>query len=128
MLAYTADNASVNYGQHNSVNQNLKLAQKDIIAANCLAHTLHYTTKYAAGCLTVDVENIVLKAYTHFSISASRAAQLKEFCELLEVSDCNLLWHVVTRWLSLLPAIDRILKYWAPLRSYFRSLGQGDCN
>lgn len=99
-----------------------------MLAANCLAHILHNTTKYAAGCLNVDVENVVLKVYSHFSISTSRTAQLKEFCEFLEVSDCNLLRHVVTRWLSLLPSVDRILKYWAPLRSYFRSLGQEDCN
>lgn len=128
MSAYTADNASVNYGKHNSVYQKLKLAQKDMVAANCLAHILHNTTKHAAGHLNVDVENIVLKVYSHFSISASRTAQLKEFCEYLETSDCNLLRHVVTRWLSLLPAIDRILKYWEPLRSYFRSLGQEKCN
>ena len=126
--AYTADNASVNYGRHNSVYQKLKLAQEDVIAANCLAHILHNATRHAAGCLNVDVENAVLKVYSHFSVSATRTAQLQEFCEFLEVSECNLLRHVVTRWLSLLPAIDRILKYWAPLRSYFRSLGQENCN
>ncbi|KAI9537269.1 hypothetical protein NQZ68_026399 [Dissostichus eleginoides] len=64
----------------------------------------------------------------HYSVAsdasnkASRTAQLKEFCEFVEVEECNLLRHVVTRWLSLLPAIDRILKCWRPLTSYFQSL------
>lgn len=39
--AYTADYASVNYGKHSSVYQKLKLAQDDMLAANCLAHILH---------------------------------------------------------------------------------------
>ena len=111
MSAYAADNASVNYGKHNSVYQKLKLSQKDVLPANCLAHILHNATRNAASSLDVDVENAVLKVYSHFSISASRTAQLKEFCEFVEVEECNLLRHVVTSWLSLLPSIDRILKY-----------------
>ena len=75
MSAYAADNASVNYGKHNNVYQKLKLAQKDVLAANCLAHILHNATRYAAGSLDVDVENVVLKVYSHFSISASRTAE-----------------------------------------------------
>ncbi|KAJ4929630.1 hypothetical protein JOQ06_018653, partial [Pogonophryne albipinna] len=126
MSAYAADNASVNYGKHNSVYQKLKLAQKDVLAANCLAHILHNATRYAASNLDIDIENVVLKVYSHFSISASRTAQLKEFCEFVEVEECNLLRHVVTRWLSLLPSIDRILKCWRPLTSYFQSLEYSD--
>lgn len=127
MSAYSADNASVNYGKHNSVYQKLKLAQKDVLAANCLAHILHNATRYAASSLDVDVENVVLKVCSHFSISASRTALLKEFCEFVEVDECDLLRHVVTRWLSLLPSLDRILKYWTALTSYFQSLGEEEC-
>ncbi|CAK6977189.1 hypothetical protein AMEX_G21453 [Scomber scombrus] len=35
--AYTADNASVNYGENNSVFQKLKADNSDIIKANCMA-------------------------------------------------------------------------------------------
>ncbi|KAJ4935520.1 hypothetical protein JOQ06_017052 [Pogonophryne albipinna] len=128
MSAYATDNASVNYGKHNSVYQKLKLAQKDVLAANCLAHILHNATRYAASNLDIDIENVVLKVYSHFSISASRTAQLKEFCEFVEVEECNLLRHVVTRWLSLLPSIDKILNCWRPLTSYFQSLGEEECS
>ena len=127
MSAYAADNASVNYGKHNSVYQKLKLAQNDVLAANCLAHILHNATRYAVGSLDLDIENVVLKVYSHFSISASRTVQLKEFCEFVEVDECNLLRHVITRWLSLLPSIDRMLKCWKPLTSYFQSLGEDEC-
>lgn len=123
MSAYVADNPSVNYGEHNSVYQKLKLTQKDVLPANCLAHILHNATRYAAGRQDFDVENAVLKVYSHFSVSASSAAQLKEFCESVEAEECNLLWHIMTRWLSLL----RILKYWKPLTSYIQSQGEEEC-
>ena len=51
----------MNYGKHNSVFQKLKLAEPDMLAANCLAHILHNTTKYAAAKLCSDVENVLLK-------------------------------------------------------------------
>lgn len=70
--------AAVTMG-NNSVYQKLKLAQKDVLAANC-SHILHDATRYAAGSLDVDIENVALKVYSHFSISACRKAQLKEFC------------------------------------------------
>lgn len=125
--AYTADNASVNYGKHNSVFQKLKDASEGIRSANCLAHLLHNTSKFATAKMSVDVENVVLKIYSHFSTSATRTAHLQEFCEFLEMDQCNIVRHVMTRWLSLLPSVDKIVKYWAPLSSYFKSLGEDAC-
>ncbi len=43
MSAYTANNSDKN----NSVYQKLKLAQKDVLAANCLVHILHSATRFA---------------------------------------------------------------------------------
>ena len=65
MSAYAADNASVNYGKHNSVHQKLKLSQKDVLPANCLAYILHNATRYA------DVEN----AAVFTAISAYQQAE-----------------------------------------------------
>lgn len=76
-----------------------------MLDAKCLAHILHNATRYAAANLDLDIENVVLKVYSHFSISASRTAQLREFWEFVEVDKCNLLHHLITRWLSLLPSI-----------------------
>jgi hypothetical protein len=46
--AFSQDNASVNYGMHSSVFQNLKNVNDGIIVANCPAHILHNAAKKSA--------------------------------------------------------------------------------
>ena len=124
--AYSADNASVNYGVHHSVYQHLKVEQPNLLKANCCAHVVHNCLKNAASKLDVDVELIVIRVFNHFSSSAGRRQQLKEFYEFLDIEWCELLRHVPTRWLSLKPAVERLLKVLPAVKSYFISLGD-DC-
>jgi hypothetical protein len=57
VLAFSADNASVNYGKQPSVFQNLNKVNDGIIAANCPAHILHNAAKKAADKMAVvDIE------------------------------------------------------------------------
>ncbi|XP_034038426.1 uncharacterized protein LOC117521185 [Thalassophryne amazonica] len=111
--AFSADNANVNY----EVNS-------EILRGNCHAHIVHNTVKKALDKLSIDVENIVLKIYSFFSTSAKRRESLKEFCEFCDVEFHEILRHVVTRWLSLNPAITRLLQNWVPLKSYLISIGE----
>uniref|UniRef100_A0A671TRE5 DUF4371 domain-containing protein n=1 Tax=Sparus aurata TaxID=8175 RepID=A0A671TRE5_SPAAU len=122
--AFSADNANVNYGIHNSVFTKLREANSEILRGNCHAHIFHNTVKKALDKLSVDVENIVLKIYSFFSTSAKRRESLKEFCEFCDVEFHEILRHVATRWLSLNPAITRLLQNWVPLQSYLISIGE----
>ena len=124
IAAYCGDNASVNYGRHHSVFQLLKKENNDILPANCPAHILHNCAKRAIDALSIDVESFVLKVYNHFSSSAKRTAVLKEFFSFVDLEWQPLFRHVPTRWLTLFPAIDRLLQCWPALKSYFLSLGQ----
>ena len=81
--AYGADNASVNFGKHNSVFQKLKEVNPHIMKGNCKCHLIHNTLKNATG---YDAEAIVLKIHSEFSCSAKRADSLKEFCEFMQYS------------------------------------------
>ncbi|KAL6461146.1 hypothetical protein MHYP_G00311120 [Metynnis hypsauchen] len=121
--AFSAGNTNVNYGIHNSVFTKLREANSEILRGNCHAHIVHNTVKKALDKLSVDVENIVLKIYSFFSTSAKRRESLKEFCEFCDVEFHEILRHVVTRWLSLNPAITRLLQNWVPLKSYLISIG-----
>lgn len=122
--SYAADNASVNYGKHSSVYQKLKLNNPNIVQANCNCHVLNNCVKYALKGFAFDVESFVIKTYNSFASSAKKSEALRDFCDFLEIEYRELLRHVPTRWLSLLPAIDRLLLCWPALKSYFTSQGE----
>lgn len=72
--AYSVDNASVNYGRHNSVYQKLADVNKRIIKANCKCHMLNNCIKNANKVLLFDVECLVIEVYNEFSSSAKKSA------------------------------------------------------
>lgn len=98
----------------------------DIVKGNCHAHIVHNCVKHGMGFLTYDVENVILKIYSHFSVSACRREELKKFVAIAEGEFHELKRHIGTRWLSLLPSIDIILLNWHPIIDYFKNLDE-DC-
>ncbi|XP_041844096.1 uncharacterized protein LOC121641831 [Melanotaenia boesemani] len=125
--AYTADNASVNYGKNNSVFQKLKADNSGIIKANCMAHIVHNCAKHAGDRLNIDIDLVVNKIFSHFSVSAQRTEALKAVFSFVEEDYHVVLRHVPTRWLSLWPAVQRLHESWAAIKSYFLSLGENQC-
>jgi hypothetical protein len=103
--SYSADNAIVNFGKHNSVLQKLQQLNPSIQRANCPAHILHNCAKQAADKLHVDMERIV-KIFNNFSSSAKRITELKNVLQFLGEDYEDMLRHVGTRWLALYPAIE----------------------
>uniref|UniRef100_H3A0B7 DUF4371 domain-containing protein n=1 Tax=Latimeria chalumnae TaxID=7897 RepID=H3A0B7_LATCH len=124
ITAYSADNALVNYGKHNSVYQLLCAENDRILKANCPAHVAHNTCKHASDQLSVDIDMTVLKIYSHFSVSAKHREKLRNFFEFVEIEWKEVLRHVSTRWLSLNPAVDQLLRNWPAITAYFKSLGE----
>ena len=86
ITAYAADNANVNFGKCHSVSQLLSSADSHILKANCPAHIAHNTCKHACDQLSVDIESLVLKIYSRFSVSASREGNCVHFLLLLPLS------------------------------------------
>nr|XP_014344257.1 PREDICTED: uncharacterized protein LOC106703586 [Latimeria chalumnae] len=124
--AFSAGNTNVNYGVHNSVYTDLHKKHENLLQGNCHAHIVHNAVRHALNKLSVDIENVVLKVYGFFSVSANRRESLKEFFDFLNVQWREILQHVTTRWLSLNPAISRMLQNWVAIKSYFISIGE-DC-
>ena len=60
-------------------------------------------------------------------MSSKRVDKMKDFCEFTSTQYKDVLRHVTTRWLSLLPAVQRILECWPSLQSYFLSLSEDNC-
>jgi hypothetical protein len=66
--AYTADNALVNYGKHNSLFQKLTAKNLSILKSN--SHVTHNASRKACKALTFEVENLILKVFSECSNSA----------------------------------------------------------
>jgi hypothetical protein len=88
----------------------------------CAAYIAHNAVQTAAGCLPVYIESIVDKMYQHFHIYTVRVQTLKDFCDFVDVENKNILGHTKTRWLSLMPAVKRIVVVYQALASYFLSI------
>ena len=94
---------------------------RKLIGVNCAAHILNNCMKAATDCLPIDVEVITVKIFSFFYIYTVRVEKLKEICENVDVHYQNLLGYSKTRWLALRPAIERILKFFKTLKTYFLS-------
>lgn len=127
VLALCADNTNCNFGGAarrgvNNVFHKMKNSLKtDLIGANCAAHIAHNCIKTAAECLPFDIEVIVDKIFRHFHIYTVRIEELKEMCDFVESEYQQLLGYSNTRWLALLPAIERLIRMFQPVKSYFLS-------
>lgn len=60
-----------------------------------------------------------MKIFNHFSVYTVRTEKFKELCDYININYEKLLYHSKTRWLSLFPAIERILKLYLALKEYF---------
>jgi hypothetical protein len=93
----------------------------NIQGIGCAAHILHNALQTSADILPIDVEAIVNKIVQYFHIYMVRVGELKEFCDFANVEYKQVLGSVKPRWLSLQPAITRVISMFPALKSYFLS-------
>jgi hypothetical protein len=127
VIAFCGDNCNTNFGGlarkgKNNVFYKLNNSVKmNILGVGCAAHLIHNALQTSADMLPVDVESIVNKIFQHFHIFAVRVEELETFCNFVEVEYKPVLGSVKTRWLSLLPALERTIEMFDGLKSYFLS-------
>ena len=128
IVAFCADNTNSNFGgcsRRGTNNVFTKLKNEigvNIIGIGCAAHIINNTLQTATDCLPVDVEAVLVKVYSHFHIYTVRVEELKDFCNYVSIEYQQILGYCKTRWLSLLPAMERFLCMFIPLKTYFLSL------
>jgi hypothetical protein len=94
---------------------------RNIVGVGCGAHIIHNCLQTVADVLPIEVKAFVVKIYKYFHIYTVHVTQLKELCEFVDLEYKKVLQHGNTQFLSLLPAIERILQIYEGLKSYFCS-------
>lgn len=90
-----------------------------MIGVGCAAHIVHSALEAGCDALSVDIEWIVVKIYSHFYIYTVRVEALKSICASEDIDFKKLLGYAKTRFLAMGPAIDRILNIYDALKRYF---------
>ncbi|XP_044015774.1 uncharacterized protein LOC122857590 [Aphidius gifuensis] len=128
LVAFSGDNTNTNFGGRKRGGQNnifCLLKNKintNLVGVGCPAHVLHNAIEHALGQFGLyDIDSIVLKIHNYFKIYTVRISELQEFCEFVDITFRDLLYHSKTRWLSLMPCVHRMLQMFPALKSYFLS-------
>lgn len=88
-----------------------------MIGAGCTAHILHNAMRHACDQLSIDIEYIAVKIYTHFYRHTVRLQKLKDFCD----SYVKLNGYIRTRFLALKDCVSSIIANFDGLNEYFHS-------
>ena len=126
VVGFCADNCNTNFGGVKRKGKNnvfFKVKEKierDLTGIGCATRIVHNCLQHAVDTLPVCVESLV-KIYKYFHIYTVRVTELKNFCNFVEIEYQRILQHGNIRFLSLLPALQRILEMFEGLKSYFNS-------
>lgn len=122
MCGIGTDNAAVMTGIHNSVYTKLRNENPLLILIPCICHSLQLAVSHAARqTIPNEVEYIIEETYAWFSKSSNRQLKYKILYELInnDLKTRKFTRSCETRWLSILPAVNRISEQWLELGTYF---------
>jgi hypothetical protein len=124
-VGMSVDNTSVNIGRHNSIKTRVKDANDTVYFMGSPCHILHNTALYGGKAfeeiVNFSADDLCVDIFYWFEHSSKRKNLLSEFCDFCDVQYRQVIKHVNTRWLSLESAVERVLKQYNPLKSYFLS-------
>lgn len=125
LIGIGTDNASVMTGTTNGVHQLLKneTGNENLILVRCVCHSLQLALSHAsAETIPRPIEFLIRETYNWFSHSSNRKLYYKDLYKAINCGSeplkipqlCN------TRWISIEPAICRILEQWIELKLLFQ--------
>ncbi|CAG4969372.1 unnamed protein product [Parnassius apollo] len=131
LIGIGTDNASVMTGRNNSVIEILKREYNlpNLILIRCICHSLQLAVSHASESnLPRNIEFLIRETYNWFSISPKRRDEYKALFQTINCGDepLKILKVCDTRWLSIEPAVLRILAQWNELKLHF-SLAREKC-
>lgn len=124
-VGFSVDNTSVNMRAHNSILSRVLTKNPSCYFMGCPCHIIHNTAHKGAEAFTsvtgFDVGDFCVDFFYYFDKSTKRKGALRSNNEFCDQEYRKILKHVNVRWLSLERAVERALKQFEGLTSYFLS-------
>ena len=124
------DNTNVNIGAHDSIKSRVLGKEPNVFVAGCPCHMLHNAAAKGATAFAdatgFDLEDHCVDLFYWFDKSTKRKGILKEYCEFCDTDYQAVVKYVSVRWLCLERCLDRELKKYHALKSYFLSEHERD--
>lgn len=121
MIGFACDGANNMSGEYLSL---AALFAKDIpnlFIMKCICHSFHLCASYACKQLPRGVEDFARDVYSYLKNSPKRLNDYQDFQKYLNIKPNKLLHPSQTRWLSLLPVVERLIDQLPALTLYFQS-------
>lgn len=124
MVGLGTDNASVMVGINNGVHQILKeeYGLEHLILVRCVCHSLQLAVSHASEeTIPRNIEYLLRETYNWFSLSPDRRREYEKIYATINCGEkpLKILKKCATRWLSIEPAVQRILHQWDELKLFF---------
>lgn len=128
LISLSSDGPNVNKAITSGINKVLGEAKLPnlVDVGSCCLHKVHNSFGKSISDFGSDAEKLTIELFYWFKRSAARREDFHEVQIDLELNENFLIRHVSCRWLTLQPAIERILQQWLAVTKYFRSLPQND--
>ena len=114
--------------QSSSVNNKLEehFKRQLVDMGSCQIHVAHNPFRKGIEAYGEAIENLCIDLFYFFKLSAFRKKDYLAIQQKLDLDEIVFLRHVESRWLSLLPAVERVKSQLPALLEYFKKLPDTD--
>ena len=126
-VAFMSDTTNVMKGARSGVQKLMKNEIPTLYDVGCICHLADLTVKAGLKALPVDIDQLFVDVFYYFHHSSKRKQQFVDlWCSIFSTEPEIILKHCPTRWLSLLKCVDRYLRQYDRLKSYFLSCDEAE--
>ena len=106
----SSDGPNVNKSIKQSINNKLEehFKRQLVDTGSCQIHVAHNSFRKGIEAYGEAIENLCIDLFYFFKLSASRREDYLAIQQKLDLEEIVFLRHVESRWLSLLPAVERV--------------------